>query len=720
MDNTKIIDLEKKIFQLRLELDDLSKASGGLGSAQMQDKLKFLSVEITHLNNQLNFLKQESMQPARPVVSAPVQTVTPAPVKPVAPTPVPQAETPVAKPVAPTPLQQIDSTSMKHTPTSAKQAAPASDKKFDLEGKIGKSWMGIFASVLVFISVVMFAAVIIPNLTDAMKMAIMFIFAFGLTAFALYLLLGKDSENKLYLALTGCGVGCVYISLIVSSLYFKIIGPYVLFALLFIWSAGVCMLLRYKNLLFTIIGEIGVTIAVIIGCVYSSDSDSIVSLGAVLAFLVLTQLMFFIANRTRSYLKNMPSHITIFIGMIAIITANYAIDLLATPMLMASFICILVYMVCLVFVFEDKTGVLAGCTLIPYFIMLFATESPTIVLPYVMLTQIIAVAFVIIAVIKQKNDTMEIANVMIIKITAAITILAAAVALEQPFAYVIFTAVFYLILGIVFSDSFSVYLGMVVAFIHGSALVDYDVAIAAVSAIVILALEIIALIKKYNVVKKICVVIGFYWYIIAFTILVTDMFSVDAIYPGFVLIAVANMIFTKALNKNLITGEDEQIFNIFANAINGCLLVVSLPLMYAADEWHVIIVLVTFALLCLNALWQLRHTSVLMNIYVTVKYTLYIIAVLGSFDVESIWISAAILLFAVACIVIGYIMDKKGVRIYGLIIANLSVAKLILIDISYRNTLEHALSFLGCGVLCFVISFIYTIIEKRENKKEII
>lgn len=49
-----------------------------------------------------------------------------------------------------------------------------SDKSFDLKKFIGKSWMGIMASVLIFISLIMFAVVILPILPDILKMFIIF------------------------------------------------------------------------------------------------------------------------------------------------------------------------------------------------------------------------------------------------------------------------------------------------------------------------------------------------------------------------------------------------------------------------------------------------------------------------------------------------------------------------------------------------------------------
>ena len=48
----------------------------------------------------------------------------------------------------------------------------------------------------------------------------------------------------------------------------------------------------------------------------------------------------------------------------------------------------------------------------------------------------------------------------------------------------------------------------------------------------------------------------------------------------------------------------------------------------------------------------------------------------------------------------------------------ISIFKLIMIDINYENTLGNALSFLGSGLLCFIISMIYNYIDKKFNEEE--
>ena len=102
-----------------------------------------------------------------------------------------------------------------------RQAQPLAGKgdseKRDLEKTFGRFWMGVIASGMVFISFIFFAVVLLPVLTDGMKIGAMFLVSFIFLGVGLAKL-GVDSENKFYLALCGCGVGAVYISILVTNI----------------------------------------------------------------------------------------------------------------------------------------------------------------------------------------------------------------------------------------------------------------------------------------------------------------------------------------------------------------------------------------------------------------------------------------------------------------------------------------------------------------------
>ncbi|MBR4776400.1 MAG: hypothetical protein IK007_02170, partial [Lachnospiraceae bacterium] len=133
------------------------------------------------------------------------------------------------------------------------------------ESVLGKKVMAVAASILIFLSLILFATVIIPKLSDQAKFILMLCVSIGITAFGLTKWF-RDKESVLFLSIGACGVGAVYISIFLCNLYFKMIGDVALFALLLVWSFGVLLLARYKKLVFTVIGSAGVAISVAVGC----------------------------------------------------------------------------------------------------------------------------------------------------------------------------------------------------------------------------------------------------------------------------------------------------------------------------------------------------------------------------------------------------------------------------------------------------------------------
>ena len=63
----------------------------------------------------------------------------------------------------------------------------------------------------------------------------------------------------------------------------------------------------------------------------------------------------------------------------------------------------------------------------------------------------------------------------------------------------------------------------------------------------------------------------------------------------------------------------------------------------------------------------------------------------------------------------------KALRVCGLVLVLLCVAKLVLVDIRYDNVLLRAAGFFAGGILCFGISLVYNLVDKwmgrRENAK---
>ncbi|MDE7249574.1 MAG: DUF2339 domain-containing protein, partial [Lachnospiraceae bacterium] len=93
-------------------------------------------------------------------------------------------------------------------------------------------------------------------------------------------------------------------------------------------------------------------------------------------------------------------------------------------------------------------------------------------------------------------------------------------------------------------------------------------------------------------------------------------------------------------------------------------------------------------------------------------------ALLGSFFTPVI-VSILLMAVALTCVGIGFKMDDKVVRIYGLIMAAFVCLKLVLYDFIEVNTIYRIIVFLVVGILALVISFLYILLEKNADKRKV-
>ena len=182
---------------------------------------------------------------------------------------------------------------------------------------------------------------------------------------------------------------------------------------------------------------------------------------------------------------------------------------------------------------------------------------------------------------------------------------------------------------------------------------------------------------------------------------------------------------SKSLCTNPVTGKEETGIIITFSVVNlllalNCLLTsISLSLSFRHWEeylpYQIALVLVALVLISTNIGRTVRGLGNGGAIYIGVKYTLFMIIAFASFARWGYLMSISCLIVAIVCIGVGFINNSKALRIYGLVVSLISLIKLVLIDIYYSSTALRAFSFLICGLICFAISIIYTLLEKRVN-----
>lgn len=80
--------------------------------------------------------------------------------------------------------------------------------------------------------------------------------------------------------------------------------------------------------------------------------------------------------------------------------------------------------------------------------------------------------------------------------------------------------------------------------------------------------------------------------------------------------------------------------------------------------------------------------------------------------------SIAGILLAVGCIVLGFVVKMKGIRIYGLVVSMIMVFKLALVDFEKSSLLAYALSFFIAGISCLIISMLYYFVNAAMAERE--
>ena len=130
-----------------------------------------------------------------------------------------------------------------------------------MESILGRHVLGIAASVLTFVGLILLGVLIYERITDTIKIIFMFLFSGALAGLGVFLSL--KNSNTFTRILTGCGFGSVFISVMLTHIYFGRISGMTAFALLLVWLAGALVLARrLKSTSISIVAHIGMAIAI--------------------------------------------------------------------------------------------------------------------------------------------------------------------------------------------------------------------------------------------------------------------------------------------------------------------------------------------------------------------------------------------------------------------------------------------------------------------------
>ncbi len=727
-----LLNFENELLRTRKKLNDLiyqcSHSEQPPESKSLcQEKIFYLETELKYMNQQFRMLKdRQTQRTAVPAAYAEAGR--------------PQAETmPGAYPPPGTYPQHaaFQTQAVGHYPTPGPVSRDI--PRQDYEKLFGKSFMGIFASVLIFISLIIFATLMLPYLTDAMKLAGLYILSFGLLS-AGFILSGKNPANKFYIAVIGCGVGSLYISLLLSDLYFKVFGDMILYALILVWAVFVRYLSRLKSLIFHIIGQLGILIATILGtslCVYDADAVKFLVLTVfyfISAFVFSNAARFPLPRRNaesdspspaaqkRVFQSNLHNHIFRLLNVFVLTSGilfleSFSHPVSTTPQTISVILLLLFLVLEYVLFYRENNGngiafqlltIAASCLFIG--LLNHLTDWPE----DVFLALIYSLSILLLFYITKKNAAYGIVS----KLFAFFLIWTACYhsIFISRYLYAYLTVLpflfygglkkekTYLYAGIAFLFAFlpladspehliMILLSYAVFWYFGSRTDDLPFRLAGYLTVTLAAMFIV--------------------YDCSYTFFQLNDFSRISTRAELVTFFVISALHL-ALSKFQYLGSEKPI-EIMTYIINGLLMLMGCLFLFYTF-WQIPVILITVLLFTVHSA-NILQKNARAGYYIALKYTLLMLCILHSYEVASYLISISLLLFAILSIVIGFYKNTVTFRLYGLILSMVSVVKLIMLDIRYDSTLENAVSFFVCGLLCFVISFLYNRIDHHLKKK---
>ena len=592
----------------------------------------------------------------------------------------------------------------------------------NFEFNLGKYVFPIIASVFVFIGLIIFAVTFSDFFTPAIKATIMFIISFIITGVGVFNSIKKE-DNKFALAISACGFGALYITLFTSRLYFNIIGDIPLYVLLLIWVVLIILFAKKMDdsLLFRIIGHVGLLFSILLGIVEQDDSKFLL----IIIYMIIGEFSFYFATFKKDYEKNILNNVFTLIAFasIAISSTNRPISV---NIIIALAIAVIVGIAYIVNTVDEDNALFGILNSIYLFVMFYAMHniSDSKWMSYIIL--VIATGIIVITefVFTDHKNSDGVIN-------SAMTLVVTIILLCNPILkiYTLPLVIFLFVIGFYEDSRFFKTLGFIEVFIYmfaqfleacfNETIILYRLLIPAVFIGITIALY-----KQYNKTFKIVNTIFMFIACILNIIYEFDVSTIQTLTALTIFATFSIIISPSFYCMDWETHEEEREFNIMAHICNG--IAITIVLMYMnsfeigsssiTDGTYHFIALIIGVILCAMNTWKNITEDEHYSIYVSIKISLFIIFAAVSFTHTSAVISIICIIISIINIIVGFVLNIKGIRLTGLILSFVSIAKLVLFDISYQNSAGKAISYIICGLLFFGISWIYYIVDKKMKE----
>lgn len=633
-------------------------------------------------------------------------------------------QTPPVPSPPPMPYKTPMSSKASHKPSFTPPPPQVNSKSFDIEKFIGKSWMGIMASVLIFISIIMFAVVLLPFMSDTVKMCIMY--AVSIVFIVGGLVLHRKCGNLYYMILSACGMGALYISMLLSNIYFKAIGDIPLYLFILIWAAGIAIVAKNSIRTFNIIGNIGIVFSVFLGTQKCIADEDVIKFIVLLLFFIVSEIVYSVLNQkflVSNSISNIAGIIVCTVGYVCIDISNLFIVfiLLATCAVQLVYLSlrkirpyfifntIYKWLIYLLFSFYIFSGICGDAVVFDMKLGTFIFEIVIYVLSFISIL-LVNLYYMKFAPVDKFYSKLLIEVIDIITITCII------MTADFPgYIFILLVPLVFMAIGIlrkdekyliaataalaisIFKNNMAV-IGILILVCSGL-LIAYYQRIKSRSSDIIRACN--SIIIRITVVQ---LLLRFFDYVNS----KEDICGTIIIFA----IVIIDMLFKYRLSNG--RQDKAVVYTTYASNV-VCGIVIMVMLTEQEGITYYLTLLIGCVVFMNNVERFIKSNQMWKQLYAMIKITLYIIFVFETLQSATILLSVFLFVAAIIWVSIGFEINAKNVRLYGLVTAILSIAKLFLLDLQYNSSLTRAIGFFVCGILAFLISFIYNQFEKKDN-----
>ncbi|WP_408072531.1 hypothetical protein [Butyrivibrio sp. JL13D10] len=615
------------------------------------------------------------------------------------------------------------------------QRPSAPRPNINTESWIGKILMGALASLLVFIALITFARLLMPFITDTIKIILMFAGSIALTATGFVLSKNKP-ENTFFKALLACGSACIYLSILVTGIHFKAISSLVMYILLAVWAILLFFLKENKNdWLFFSIGNLGYLVSIMF-TIGLEDSSLIIPMLIYVVIISASYLVMYWKNARQRAVQSILGIASLVLFQM-IVTFNFGkiaeVLIVGVVAVFCSFAGFLAYIVADIMNYKKSnlylSAVNTGAYLLSYFILHLFIHFPVLFSFAVIL--IPAIVFIVLTAYRKYNNVNETECVANAIFSGILFILAAMiVSINEEFIFtsgivmIAYSAI--AIYGFIKKDDFFKITGwflVSICMVLGYE-IDAGLLFASIAALLSLsALVVEGYLFNTSQIFKIMSYLTFLVSVIVVGRLISDLPDFISNYEiinfsTFGAIALINLALSLTGFYKTKDKDNGKSLHTLMNVVNLLLMLSGSGAMRTIDSaaLKVFYMLIIFILACVNLPINGKGSRG-KYLYTGIKFGALIFHSLWVFDTPNFIISIIMITFAVICIAIGFKIRNfaKDLRIFGLLTTLTFVFKFIVIDIDFDNSVLKALSYLIAGILCFGISAIYNHFEKAAT-----